>query len=277
MQDLIGLCTWIFGHQRHHEIAAVAAELGCDGVELHVAIDSQDAAALRRLYRSHGLRILSMTPENVDLAHRDPQQGQRAEAYYGRLLRFAAELEAPAITLHEVVGRGRWQDSQSLEWERLLRACQRLACQAEQLQVDLLLEPLRPPLVSQIQTAAAALRLCEAVGSPRLRIVLDSFHLDAAEADPVQAIHQCGSRLGAMQLADRQRQALGVGGIDLASYGQALAAIGFRGPWILECAVGLNSPSLQPCPVDQAALRSALRTSLFWLRRHLSRRDWAPD
>lgn len=269
MRDPIGLCTWTFGHQRHHAIAAVAAELGCDGVELLVAIDSHDAASVRRIYGSHGLRILSMTPENVDLAHQDPEQGQRAEAYYGRLLRFAAELEAPAITLHEFVGRARWQDSQLQEWERLVGVCQRLAVQAERHGVDLLLEPLRPPLVSQIQTTAAALRLCDAVGSPRLRIVLDSFHLDAAETDPVQAIHRCGSRLGAVQLADRHRQALGLGGIDLNSYGEALAAIGFRGPWILECAVGLSGPSLQPCDVDQAALRRALQISLDWLRQHL--------
>jgi D-psicose/D-tagatose/L-ribulose 3-epimerase len=274
MRDLIGLCSWIFGHQRHGEIAAVAAQLGCDGVELHVAIAEQDAGALRRLYAAHGLRILSLTPENVDLAHQDPDRGHQAEAYYGRLLRFAAELEAPAITLHEQVGRGCWHDSQSEEWQRLVRACDRLARQAERLQVDLLLEPLRPPLVSQIQTAAAAVRLCEAVGSPRLRIVLDSFHMDAAEADPVQAIHHCAGHLGAVQLADRQRQPLGQGGIDLERYGQAWAAIGFRGPWILECAVGLTGPSLEPRAVDPAALRQALRVSVDWLRRHLAS---APD
>lgn len=272
MEDPIGLCTWIFGHHRHQEIAAAAANLGCDGVELYVAMEGQDAAALRQLYASHSLRILSLTPENVDLAHRDPQMGQQAEESYSRLLRFAAELDAPAITLHEHVGRGCWQDSQPQEWQRLVQACRRLASQAEELQVDLLLEPLRPPLVSQIHTAAAAIRLCDAVESPRLRIVLDSFHMDAAEADPIQAIHHCGGRLGAVQLADRQRQALGSGGMDLESYGQAFQAIGFRGPWILECAVGLSGPTLHPQAVDQVALRSALEQSMTWLRRHLSLR-----
>jgi D-psicose/D-tagatose/L-ribulose 3-epimerase len=274
MGDPIGLCSWIFGHQRHGEIAALASELGCDGVELHVAIAEQEAGALRRLYAAQGLRILSLTPENVDLAHQDPQRAHQAEAYYSRLLRFAADLEAPAITLHEYVGRGRWHDSQAEEWQRLLRACERLSRLAEALQVDLLLEPLRPPLVSQIHTAAAALRLCEAVGSPRLRIVLDSFHMDAAETDPVQAIHHCAGRLGAVQLADRQRLPLGQGGIDLERYGQAWAAIGFRGPWILECAVGLTGPALEPRPIDPAALGQALRLSLDWLRRHLAS---APD
>lgn len=270
MGDAIGLCTWIFGHQRHQEIAAVAAELGCDGVELHAAIDGADPAALRRLYASHGLRILSLTPENVDLAHQDPLEAQRAERYYSRLLHFAAELGAPALTIHEFVGRATFQDSEPREWERLRQVCQRLARQAEDQQVDLLLEPLRPPLVSQIQDAAAAVRLCEAVGSPRLRIVLDTFHMDAVEADPEGAIRHCGGRLAAVQLADRQRLALGLGGLPLERYWQAFAAIGFRGPWILECAVGLPGPSLEPREVDQAQLHAALVTSMAWLRRQLA-------
>jgi len=64
------------------------------------------------------------------------------------------------------------------------------------------------------------------------------------------------------------------GGIALESYGKAWAAIGFRGPWILECAVGLREPSLESRAVDPAALRQALRVSVDWLRQHLAS---APD
>jgi sugar phosphate isomerase/epimerase len=267
MADAIGLCTWIFGHQRHQEIAAVAADLGCAGVELHVPLDACPAPDLRRLYAAHGLSILSLTPENVDLAHADPRERQRAELYYGRLIAFAAALEAPAITIHEHVGRASWPDSRQREWERLVGACRRLARLGEVWQVDLLLEPLRPPLVSLIHRAADAVRLCEAVGSPRLRIVLDTFHMDAAETDAGSAIRLCANRLGAVQLADRQRRGLGLGGLDLQPYWQAFAAIGFQGPWILECAVGLSGPSLESREVDLARLRQELESSMEALRR----------
>ncbi|MFN9622891.1 MAG: sugar phosphate isomerase/epimerase family protein [Cyanobacteriota bacterium] len=267
MMDPVGLCTWIFGHQRHQEIAAVAADLGCAGVELHVPLDAWSPADLRRLYATHGLSILSLTPENVDLAHADPRERQRAELYYGRLIAFAAALEAPAITIHEHVGRPSWPDGRQREWERLLGACRRLARLGEAWQVDLLLEPLRPPLVRLIHRAEDGVRLCEAVGSPRLRLVLDTFHMDAAEKDAGSAIRLCGNRLGAVQLADRQRRGLGLGGIDFQPYWQAFAAIGFHGPWILECAVGLSGPSLESREVDQARLRQALESSLVALRR----------
>lgn len=273
MADSIGLCTWIFGHQRHDEIAAVAADLGCDGVELHVSLDEHSPANLRRLYASHGLRILSMTPENVDLAHQDPHELQCAEQYYTRLIAFAAELGAPAITIHEHVGRRSWPDSSLQEWDRLRTVCRRLAAMAEERQVALLLEPLRPSLVSQIHRAADAVRFCEEVGSPRLRIVLDTFHMDAAETDSTQAIRLCANRLGAVQLADRQRRGLGLGGIDLALYLQAFSAIGFRGPWILECTVGLSGPSLKDRAVDQARLRFELETSMVVLRKLLASRQ----
>lgn len=267
MADSIGLCTWIFGHRRHSEIAAAAAELGCDGVELHVPLEPGSAPALRRLYAAHGLRILSLTPENVDLADADPDARQRAEDYYNRLIAFAAELQAPAITIHEYVGRGAAADSAQQEWDRLRQTCVRLCRQAEACGVDLLLEPLRPPLVSQIHAAADAVRLCEAVGSSHLRVVLDTFHMEAVEADAGRAIRLCGWRLGAVQLADRQRRGLGLGGLNLAPYWQAFAAIGFQGPWILENTVGLSAPSLQDRPVDLARLQAELQASMAVLRR----------
>jgi D-psicose/D-tagatose/L-ribulose 3-epimerase len=273
MTDDIGLCTWIFGHQRHQEIAAVAADLGCTGVELHVPLDGWPAADWRSLYGSFGMRVLSLTPENVDLAHPHPREREQAVHYYRRLITFAAELEAPAITIHEHVGRVMAPDGQQPEWERLLDACRRLVPLAEERQVDLLVEPLRPPLVSQIQRAADAVRLSEAVGSKRLRIVLDTFHMEAAEANPGGAIRLCADRLGAVQLADRQRRGLGLGGMELQPYWEAFASIGFRGPWILECAVGLGGPSLEHRDVDLARLRGELESSLVVLRRHLA---WPP-
>lgn len=283
MREVIGLCTWIFGHQRHGEIAAIAAALGCDGVELHVAVEpdlateAQPALALRRLYAAHGLRILSLTPQNVDLAHQDLREQDRALDHYRGLIDLAAALDSPAITIHEHVGRGAWPDSREREWQRLVSACRVLVAQAEARRVDLLLEPLRPPLVSQIHTAADAVRLCDAVGSPRLRIVLDTFHMDAAGEEVGAAIGRCAGRLGAVQLADRQRRGLGRGGIDLPAYWRGFEAIGFRGPWILECAVGLDGPSMESHPVNIRQLRTELESSLTCLRRYLEGRAPLPS
>ena len=53
MADDIGLCTWIFGHQRHQDIAAVAADLGCAGVELHVPLNVWPAADWRSSASGH--------------------------------------------------------------------------------------------------------------------------------------------------------------------------------------------------------------------------------
>jgi len=270
MADSIGLCTWIFGHQRHGEIAAMASEMGCEGVELHVSFHEMPATDLRRLYASHGLRILSLTPENVDLIHQDPQQRQLAQQYYSRLIDFAADLEAPAITIHEYVGRGPSTEGNSQQWQWLLKACHDLVEKAATRGVELLLEPMQPPLVSAIHRAADAVRLCEEVGSPQLRVVLDTFHMDATENDVGQAIHECEGRLGAVQLADRNRTGLGLGGLELDNYFRAFRAINFDGPWILECTTGLKGPSLKEQAVDLAELQFYLNTSIKELRRLLS-------
>jgi hypothetical protein len=69
---------------------------------------------------------------------------------------------------------------------------------------------------------------------------------------------------------------LGLGGIDLGPYWEAFDAIGFRGPWIQECAVGLSGPSLESRSVDVDPLRLELGSSMATLRRHLASRAAAP-
>ncbi|MFN7898986.1 MAG: sugar phosphate isomerase/epimerase family protein [Synechococcaceae cyanobacterium] len=269
MSDPIGLCTWIFGHQDQARIAAEASGLGCAGVELFVDIQAQKAASMRDLFRSHGLRIFSLTPENVDLCHQDGALRQHAIAYYIKLLDYAVAVGAEAVTIHEFVGRGEPHDNPEAEEQRLVETMATLAGAAEQRRVDLLLEPLRPPLVSRIHTTAAAVALCQQVDSPRLKIVLDTFHLEAAERDGPGAIAMSCGRLGAVQLADRQRLALGQGGMDVPAYLAALRGIGFQGPWILECTTGLPSPALQTREVDLAVLRQRLQASILLLQRLL--------
>ena len=269
MNHAIGLCTWIFGHQDQARIAAEASGLGCAGVELFVDIQAQKAAAIRDIFHSHGLRIFSLTPENVDLCHQDGALRQSAIAYYTRLLDYAVAVGSEAVTIHEFVGRGEPHDNPVAEELRLVEAMRTLAAAADQRGVDLLLEPLRPPLVSRIHTTAAAVALCKQVGSPRLKIVLDTFHMEAAERDGPGAIAASSGLLGALQLADRQRLGLGQGGMDVPAYVAACRGIGFQGPWILECTTGLTGPALETRDVDHALLRQQLRSSILLLQRLL--------
>jgi D-psicose/D-tagatose/L-ribulose 3-epimerase len=93
-----GVCNWIFGDEDLATTAAFLAEAGFDGVELKGDLQLYRSAEVNAVLRAHGLAVLSLTPEDVDLAH--PASQVRAEAldYYLRLLDFAATVGAQIVS-----------------------------------------------------------------------------------------------------------------------------------------------------------------------------------
>lgn len=82
-----------------------------------------------------------------------------------------------------------------------------------------------------VTTAAEALALVEAVGSPNVGVLLDSFHMNIEETDPPAAIRSVGPHLVHYHCVDNDRGVPGGGTIDFAAQAAALAGIGFSG-WI---------------------------------------------
>ncbi len=265
MNNPIAACTWIFGNREMADIAARLAALGLDGAEVFVSLHSRAPKELRNVFDDHGLRVFSMTPENVDIAHVDDAVRQRALDYYFRLIDFAAELGALAITCHEFVGRGQPHDDAKQEWARLSDGCGRIASRAAANQLDVVFEPLKRSLVSAVRTAKRAMNLVAAVGEPNFGVVLDTFHMHHEETDAAAAIRHCGPALKAIQLADSGRGRIGSGEIDFGAQFGALAAIGYGGPLILECS-SLPGPSLTNPVIPSELVETDLQESLSWLR-----------
>src|SRR5215467_313465 len=126
----LGVCSWIFGHHDHQQIAGYLESSGLDGVELMADIRRQDPLELGRIFSSHGLRFFSMTPANVDIAEIDRRKRKEAVSYYADLIDFAVELKSPAITCHEHVGRREPQDDRLEEWKRIVDSCREISAKA---------------------------------------------------------------------------------------------------------------------------------------------------
>lgn len=259
----IGVCTWIFGHHDYPALADDVAALGLDGVELMTDVTRSDAKKLGTVFRDRGLEIYSMTPENVDLCHTDPRAREAAVGYYEQLVEFAAEAGSLAITCHEHVAREIHHTASRAQWDRLVDSCTRVAARGEELGIDVLFEPLNRALVCAVHTAEDALALLDAVGSPRLRVVLDTFHMHREQEDAGAAIRACGERLGLVQLAGADRR--GLDSCELPALHGALQEIGFAGPLILECAGDLAGPSLATQAIDRRRLRGDLLDSVAML------------
>lgn len=265
MTRQFGVCTWIFGDLPLADVAGRLVKLGFDGVELLGDLNRYSAAEARQILDDHGLRVFSLTPENVDISH--PLLRQEGIDYYKRLLDFAAELGEPLVSCHGLVGRIAAVSSPAEEDQLLIDAVRQICDEARQRALKIGFELLNRYETHQVQTVEMGLKLLEDVNQPNLGLLLDAYHMNIEEANPVQAIHTAGKNLWLYHAADSNRQGIGRGHTDFTAQIAALNAVGYNGPLILEC----TAPGPNPfTPIKGGnwleILDGHLAESLEWLK-----------
>jgi sugar phosphate isomerase/epimerase len=249
----------MFGEMTLEEIARRLERLGYDGVELMGDLAAYSPAEASQILGDCGLEVLSLTPENVDLAHPDPAVRTVAVDYYLRLLDFAAELGHPLVSCHGYVGRIRPISSLEEEWGVFVEAVRQLAERARNLDLQIVMEVLNRYEAHLVNTGAEALEFVAEVGMDNVDVLLDAYHMNIEEASPAGALRQVGSRLGLYHVADSNRQAIGRGHTDFGAQLAVLDEIGYQGPVIMECTA--------PGPDPFAAIKD--EDSLPWLETYL--------
>lgn len=128
---------------------------------------------------------------------------------------------------------------------RLIRdALRELAPQAAELEVALAVEPMHPGCATNwtfLTTLDDVIELLDEVGSPQVKIVLDTYHL-GHDAEIVDRIAQIVPRLAIVQLGDahqppdgeQNRCRLGEGNLPLKQIVDALSAAGYDGYYDVE-------------------------------------------
>lgn len=237
-----GVCTWIFGGQPLSEIAARLASLGYDGVELMGDLAQIDACEVNTILGEHGLRVLSLTPQNVDLPHPDYRIRQEALDYYYHLLDLAGVLDNPIVCCHGAVGRVRAIASYQEERDLFVEAVRHIAQRARQQGLSIAMEVLNRYEAHLLNTAQEALRFVQEVGMDNVGILLDAYHMNIEEADLRSAISAAKGHLLLFHAADSNRQAVGRGHTDFLGLMRTLHEVGYDGSVIIECTASGPDP-----------------------------------
>ena len=265
-----GACSWIFNDRGLAPTAAFLAEAGFDGVELLGDLQSYKPAEVSALLRDYGLAVLSLTPEDVDLAHPEAAVRNEAVDYYLRLLDFAAELGQPLVSCHGYVGRVRAISTCAEEWALFLQSVRQIAERAKALNLCLVMEVLNRYEAHLLNTAAEALDFVTELGVDNVGILLDAYHMNIEEADPAAALRLARDRLWLYHAADSNRQGIGRGHTDFRAQLAALSDVGYTGPIVLEC----TAPGPDPFTAikDEQSLswlETYLQESRAWLSEHI--------
>lgn len=267
MNRKIGVTTWIFGNIEIVNIADMIAQMGFDGVELYVDIDRYPVKDIEMIFADKGLEIFSMTPGNVDLSSENPERRIYAIDYYKKLIDYGAELGKPIITCHEYI-QNQMGSVYLGSIELLAESCREIAVYAEQAKINLGFEPLNRYLCRFILNSTNAISLLQQINVPNMTIILDAFHMNIEEDDPLQAIKRCGDKLSVYQIADSNRQGIGFGHIDFYQHFAALDEIKYTNPIILECAHPRQTPG-SPVEGRLEQIKLYLEISKNWLTKHI--------
>ena len=213
-----------------------AARLGYDGVELMSARPADvNEADLKKILNNSGLEAAAISTGAVYMTDRltllaeDPDVSRRAEARLQELIRFAAALDAPIVTVGGFRGRAAWAGSDGRAWlaEGLRKAADRAAVQG----VRLAIEPLNRYESDIILNAAEGLEFIEETGHENIGLLLDTFHMNIEEPEFASSIRivTAAGRLWHIHIGDSNRLPPGKGHVEFPVIVTALREAGYKG------------------------------------------------
>ena len=161
-----------------------------------------------------------------------------AMAYCKALIDQAVVLGCPSLIgpVYSVVGKADAVEpaQQKVEWALVVKNLKVLAAYAAQKGVTICVEPLNRFETDFLNTCDQGLRLIKAVGSPALKLHLDTFHMNIEEKDQAAAIRKAGKLLGHFHACGSDRGTPGGDHIAWPSIVKALRSVGYKGDVVIE-------------------------------------------
>ncbi len=219
---------------------------GADVVELLVPEPGElDLRETRAVAADAGLEVVLAARVNLsrDLASAETAAHAAGVAYLENCVSVAAELGARIVggplygaplvfagrAPHPIDAGERRRRVDAIV-SGLVKAGRRAADQGVLLGV----EPLNRFETDVCNTGAHALEYVEAVGSPAVGVMLDTFHMNMEEFDLSAAIRRVGPKLVHFQANENNRGFVGAGHLDWSSIARALVDANYAGPIVLE-------------------------------------------
>jgi len=241
---LYGINTFLWAspfRTQHLGLLEKGRKLGFDLVEIPIEGEQDlDYAQAAEAYKRHGLAcsLCAVMGPNRDPAHEDEDIQKGGIAYLKHCVDAAVTLGAAALVgpLYSAVGR-QWQatpEQRKRDLERCARNLKVVARYAEDRGVTLALEPLNRFETSFINLTEQAIELMRLIDSPRVKLMMDTFHANIEEKSLAQAIRAAGPDLVHLHANENDRGAPGTGHVAWKEVAAALKKVKFGGALVIE-------------------------------------------
>jgi D-psicose/D-tagatose/L-ribulose 3-epimerase len=214
---------------------------GFDSVEIAIEDPEHlDPTYVKDRLDEHGLVCGSVTPcLGIERDLRGTLRQQRAGVEF--MKRVIDQMEALGCSsligaFYSAVGRAGAVPRKEYrqQWKTVVRNLRELAEYAEDHGRQLALEPINRFETDFINTCDQGLAMIQDVGSPALKLHLDTFHMNIEEKDPADAIRRAGRQLGHLHACGSDRGTPGNDHTDWPSIAAALKAIHYQGDVVIE-------------------------------------------
>ncbi|MFW6138362.1 MAG: sugar phosphate isomerase/epimerase family protein [Spirochaetota bacterium] len=209
-------------------------EMGFDGVE--IALEEEGDLDYRKALaalKDHGLTCCAVCGTygtGRDLRGSKTEQ-QEAKRYIRECIDACCALECDIFAgpHYSRVGRAKPETAQakSEQWKRVVANLQELGSDAKKQGVCLALEPMNRFATDFLNTCEQTLKLIEDVGSPMIKVHLDTFHMNIEEKNPCMAILDAGEHLYHLHVSENDRGTPGTGCINWKAIKDALVKINY--------------------------------------------------
>jgi D-psicose/D-tagatose/L-ribulose 3-epimerase len=205
---------------------------GYNSIEISGEPARYDTHEVRALMDKYGIECwgtVTIMTEGRDLVHPDKYVRAGTITYMKDCIKMAKALDGRMFCIvPSTVGKVKPLASPAEEWRWAVEGLKEVAAFAADHGISPGVEPLNRFETYLINRHDQALRLAEEVGNG-LKVVLDAFHINIEEVDPLQAIRNVGSQLLDFHVADNNRRPAGHGKYNWREVIDTLKSISYEG------------------------------------------------
>jgi D-psicose/D-tagatose/L-ribulose 3-epimerase len=242
-----------FDESHFHILPALRAH-GLEAFEVPIFKPADvPAAAIRHALEANDLTatVCCILPVGINPISPDASVRQQAGEHLRECVETAAELGARLLggpmyaPIGYLPGRRRTDD----EWSWAVEAFQQLGETLDRHDMTLALEPVNFGETFFLTTAADTASFCQAVGNPRIGVLVDTFHANIEEKDIAASCAELGPLLRHIHASENDRGVPGTGHVDFPALLRTLSDTGYDGFLIIEglgrLTPGTRSPIFQ--------------------------------
>ena len=209
--------------------------MGYDGVEIAPGAKGDfDTGKMLASLQENGLEcssICGLFGPGRDMRGPDKESIRGGIEYTKDCIDIATELKAGLVVgpLYSVVGRANLEtdEDRKRQWALVVDGLKEACEHADKMGIDLGLEPLNRFETDFINIADDALRMVADVGSNRLGLHLDTFHMSHEEKNSADAIRRAGRNLFHLHASENDRGTPGTGQVPWDAVAKALADVNY--------------------------------------------------